>query len=320
MSQRVGVGVEQAEQIKWWDALDAITRFEWNGGGPERGVELARECQHPDAQWLAALFPPGEVVTQERMREVMLEQDDDPRALYLASRLGVLDEGMLRAAEMGYAPAQVVLSRRSALATTGEGERWLAKAVALGDRNAFYELALVLEYGVSDKAKAIELYRKAAELNHREAQWEYGQLAFGPTDWERYHWCSMAAEALVNEAWLCCDVADKLPSFERGECGRILSTAAPTVRKSLNKWKADNSFLYAIDKRGVAIAHLERVIELHTAMLGRARRAIDCWSMAGRRGRVVKDMRVVIAKMAWAEVWRWGEPEHVRDARGARLG
>jgi hypothetical protein len=48
-------------------------------------------------------------------------------------------------------------------------------------------------------------------------------------------------------------------------------------------------------------------MELHGAMLQRARRAIDCWSMAGRRLRVVRDMRVMIAKMAWEEVWRWGE-------------
>jgi hypothetical protein len=52
-----------------------------------------------------------------------------------------------------------------------------------------------------------------------------------------------------------------------------------------------------------------RVIELHNAMLGRARAAIDCWSTVARRRGVVKDMRVTIAKMAWEEVWRWGEKD-----------
>jgi hypothetical protein len=42
-------------------------------------------------------------------------------------------------------------------------------------------------------------------------------------------------------------------------------------------------------------------------MLGRAREAIKCWSMAGRRVGVVKDMRVMISKMAWEEAWRWGQ-------------
>jgi hypothetical protein len=60
---------------------------------------------------------------------------------------------------------------------------------------------------------------------------------------------------------------------------------------------------------------LGRVGELHAAMLGRARRAIDCWSVAALRCGVVKDVRVMIAKMAWAEAWRWGEHEHVQEAR-----
>jgi hypothetical protein len=64
---------------------------------------------------------------------------------------------------------------------------------------------------------------------------------------------------------------------------------------------------------------VERLLELHKAMLARARRAIDCWSMAGRRCGVVKDMRVVIAKMAWEEAWQWGEkkepPEHNKKTR-----
>jgi hypothetical protein len=49
------------------------------------------------------------------------------------------------------------------------------------------------------------------------------------------------------------------------------------------------------------------VLELHEAMLRRAREAIDCWSVAARRCGVAKDMRLVIARLAWQEVWRWGD-------------
>jgi hypothetical protein len=40
-----------------------------------------------------------------------------------------------------------------------------------------------------------------------------------------------------------------------------------------------------------------------------------------RRCRVVKDMRVMIAKMAWIEVWRWSrvEPEELQDTKKAKL-
>jgi hypothetical protein len=41
-------------------------------------------------------------------------------------------------------------------------------------------------------------------------------------------------------------------------------------------------------------------------MLDHAKEAIGCWSMAGRRRGVVKDIRVMIAKMAW-EPWLWSK-------------
>jgi hypothetical protein len=57
----------------------------------------------------------------------------------------------------------------------------------------------------------------------------------------------------------------------------------------------------------------QRVLELHGQLLGRARSAIDCWSVAARRLGVAKDIRVMIAKMAWEEVWRWGEQDAVKQ-------
>jgi hypothetical protein len=49
----------------------------------------------------------------------------------------------------------------------------------------------------------------------------------------------------------------------------------------------------------------QRVLALQDAMLGRARDAIRCWSVVGCRHGVVKDIRVMIAKMAWEDAWRW---------------
>jgi hypothetical protein len=43
---------------------------------------MARECQHPDALWLTALFPASAAVSSVRLNEAMLEQGEDPRALF----------------------------------------------------------------------------------------------------------------------------------------------------------------------------------------------------------------------------------------------
>jgi hypothetical protein len=48
----------------------------------------------------------------------------------------------------------------------------------------------------------------------------------------------------------------------------------------------------------------ERVVALYDVMSERAREAID---IMGRRRGVAKDVRAMIGKMAWEEVWRWGE-------------
>jgi hypothetical protein len=93
-----------------------------------------------------------------------------------------------------------------------------------------------------------------------------------------------------------------VPSFERGENGRILHTVAPVLRDC-------PSVMGDLEMQGSLssgeVAALTRVVKMHEEMLGRAKRAIDCWSLAGRHLRVVKDVRAMIAKLAWEEVWRW---------------
>jgi hypothetical protein len=117
-----GVRADCAEQIKWWNALDALQR-----NRDVEALEMARGCRHPDAVWLASLFPVGKGVTQQRMLGVMQELGEDPRALFVAWKIlaGDVEAAILprpgrrrgevqpvhnrpqlrHVAEMGYAPA-----------------------------------------------------------------------------------------------------------------------------------------------------------------------------------------------------------------------
>jgi hypothetical protein len=101
--------LDRAEHIKWWDALDVLT-----GGDNRKGLLMARDCQNPDAQWLASLFPAADVA-KERLVEVLRGQGDDARASFLLWRLplgnGAWKADLKRPVEMGYAPAQVFLVR-----------------------------------------------------------------------------------------------------------------------------------------------------------------------------------------------------------------
>jgi hypothetical protein len=188
----------------------------------------------------------------------------------------------------------------------------LEKASEQNDREGLFELGglLRLHRKCKDDGKAMELYRCAAELNHRHAQFVYGQVAFGRTDWERFYWCAKAAEGGVGVVQLASTLRAGCPSFNAG-----IRTAAPVIRNNLEKWNAGGVFRSIRAFRMVECRDMERVFELHAAMLSRAKRAVDCWSMAARRCRVVKDMRVVIAKMLWAEAWRWGDSENAEHER-----
>jgi hypothetical protein len=299
-----GVDVELADKIKWWDALDTVVG-ELGKMDVARGLELARECQHPDARWLASLFPAGEAVTRQGMVQVMRQHCDDPRAMYLLFMLNKSGGNAFleRAASLGYAPAQAQLSCE----TRKEMRyRWAERASNQGDRYGTFRLAFCFRHGLGceeDKSKAIELFKEAAELDCPYAQEAFGLLAFSELDWERFLWLGRAALRQVNVRAFCEAAVRLLPLFEKGDCGRILHTVAPVLEQLVD---FTHGFVLGDTTADDGdIAALKAVVQLHEAMLNRARLAIACWCVAARRLGLVKDIRVVIAKMAWQEPWRW---------------
>ncbi len=301
-----GPAVNRAELLKWWDALDTITG-QIRSPDVALGLEMARLCEDEDAQWLASLFPAGTVVTPESLQEAMLAQGEDPRAIYIASRTGGLtDYEMLRqAAELGYAPAQAKLAM-SLDETDWDIFEWAQKAAVQGNRLGFLaqgDLLMRGWYCHKDPAQALASWKKAAELECCHAEYQYGLWAFGERDWERYYWWARAAvHGYYNRNLLDATILLS-PEFERGECGRILHALGSLFKAN------PQSMTNSVHIGALQSSKLQRMMILYEAMLSRARQAIGTWSVIGRRLKVVKDIRVKIAKMAWEEAWRWGEKE-----------
>jgi hypothetical protein len=89
---------------------------------------------------------------------------------------------------------------------------------------------------------------------------------------------------------------DFLPSFARGENGRILCIVAPVIA---------DAETFGFPATGERLSLVREVLSYYQAVLNRARRAIACWSVVGLRCGAAKDVRVMIAKMAWEELWLW---------------
>jgi TPR repeat protein len=224
--QKMQVGapvVEVAEQIKWWDVLDALatTAYQRNADFADE-LQRARECRHPDAQWLASLFPAGVSIDAGRMRQVMLERGNDPRRLRSARDGDAGDAGrndaLLRVAEMGYAPAQALVN----FPTAADALLWAQRAAAQGHRDGLFELGRHLFHGLTcekDRAKGIALVKAAAELELNEAQYFYGEEAFGKYDWERYLWLGRAVLRRFNEPFLLYKVRAHPESCRSGVSG-----------------------------------------------------------------------------------------------------
>jgi hypothetical protein len=134
--------------------------------------------------------------------------------------------------------------------------------------------------------------------------YHFGKYFYEKLQWKRYLWWGRAAVREFKAHSFRDAVLGLLVVFERCEHGRILHTVAPVIRAHLHL--ADR-MLFGASVDEVEVKKFTLVLDLHDAMLGRARRAIACWSMAARRLRVVKDIRVMIAKMAWELAWMWGE-------------
>jgi hypothetical protein len=300
-----GSVVDKAEQVKWWDAMDALYSVPGRKvNDVERGLQMARECRHPDAEWLAALFPAGIAVTREQMERVMRSKSDDPRAMFLAWSLDVHGDAealLQRAAHMGYAPAQAQMTSRAVGKAAFE---WARKAGAQGDRDGIYQLGYSLLRGqgcTEDREAGLDFLRQSAELGCPNAQEEYGWEAFGERHWQRLYWWGCAGSRGFDSPFVG-TVLTLVPTFETGELGRVLHTVAPFIRKNLD-CSLRTMFRSVLGR--TEMESFQLVVKLHDAMLERAARAIACWSVVGMRCGVVKDVRVLISKMLWKEPWHW---------------
>jgi hypothetical protein len=266
------------------------------------GTDALRECRHPGALWLAALV--SDCVSQQDITRALRSQGDDRRALFLLGRLTFREELVQRSAEMGYAPSQ---ARFNDWREDGDEEAfsWAEKAVSQGDRWGAWRLAGFLAEGRGcerDQAKALALWRQAAELGHGASQYCLGTHGYGPDDWQRYLWWG---RAVVRGSWqarsdLIAAARRELESLDAG-CGRgrVMFEIGAAHSELLKK----ETMMATL--RGDEVELVQRCAALFEKSVALARSAIGCGLAATMRLGLVHDVRRVVRRLLWQERAAW---------------
>jgi hypothetical protein len=302
---------EEAELVKWWDALERILGHDKKHyKHAHTFVLMARDCQHPDAVWLASLFPQVRISLQ-CMAATMAAQGDDPRALLIWAPFGGAggEAAVLRSAQMGYAVAQGQMAHTC----SNEHERfqWASKAAAQGDRVGIFELGECFRKGrgcTRDLVRAAECIAEAARLGHDKALYRHGEAGFGAERWQRFVWWSRGNargargtarsldKALQKHLPQCATSAASCRIvFEVGrECSALLARLFEGTRPSYElRWETPRVL---------------EAIKLYQSWSSQAEKAVRCWLMVSRQLGLIRDMRFLIAKRVWSERWAWAVP------------
>jgi hypothetical protein len=130
---------------------------------------------------------------------------------------------------------------------------------------------------------------------------------FAADDWRRYQWLGMALQRgdsfydhshhvalhdLMQDAHLF------VPEFDSGQCSvRIIFELGAALRHADKREETRQR----VRNRPL----VKRCVELHTRWVALAKGAIECWIAVARRLGVAKDVRRLVAELAWKDQAAW---------------
>ncbi len=289
---------EKRQLIKWLYAR----RVFFDMDEMQRGLELARQCEHEDARFLVSLFAKQTPRSWREAREVLEAAGDDPRCWCWAAMRGAAarDDLMRRSAEAGYLWAMVSYCELPKC-PFGRAERiaCFERCAGLNDPTAMRRVAHMLLYGEGmpkDTERGWRLIEEAALLGIPLAQFRVAVGRNPLNSVKRWAWLRRAAlqeepRAIeyVGRQW-----PKLLEQFRQGaladvayEFGALLAGSSDHVRLCLHSSQA------------------VLIEELYQKGTMAAKRALFCWMWAGKLLGLSKDVRQLIGELMWEERRAW---------------
>ena len=299
---KIDFGVPLVELFKRLDVRDTLL------GRNERkqgitSLALARDCKHPDAEWLTSIFEGKDILTKENARKVFLCCEIDARALCFAWYLTDDREKDLsllyRASEMGNAFACSTLCRQVWSPNKEEGFRLAQFAAAQHERDGFYFLGFFFRDGVGcekDVNLAKENYLIAAELGFVDAAAAYG-YSLDESDPDCWLWWGRAALRGYPYSFLVSFSKQVELFFSGSGNARIVFLIGRALKGNIaleKKYIFRSS--YNFDSH---IGAANQAVSFYSSQIKSARLAVDTWTIVSTRLHMIKDMRIYIGKMIW---------------------
>ncbi len=300
---KIDFGVPLAELFKWLDVRDTLLGENEKQKDITAALALARDCKHPDAEWLRSIFEGKDVSTGEDAGKVFLCSQDDARGLcfawWLSDGRGNDLSLLRRACKMENAFACSTLCGLVWDENLDETFRLAQLAAKKHDRDGFAWLGRCFLDGVGceqDLNFAQENYLIAAELGHVWAANYYGRL-LGESDPDCWLWWSRAAVRGWPFSFLD-HFAKRVEKFFSGSgnatavfwIGRALKGNINVEKKEI--FGSDYNFVSRIGPANQAVSFYESQIKS-------ARLAVDTWTLVSTRLQMIKDIRIYIGKMIW---------------------
>ncbi len=268
------------------------------------GLRVAAKSLHPDAKWLVSVLDPSKTWSRPNAKSTLLQQPvTDARAeCFAALMMKPTDfELLVKSAQKGYAFAQSVLASHS----SGDECFRLANLAAFQDeRDGHYVLGRCFENGLGcerDVELAFYHFEVAAAQDHAYSAFRLSRK-FDEFDSRRFYWLARAHalnfDVFLGEACILIEGWSG-PGCKRSNSlfliGHVFKQGNPDkVRrqlfgKRLSLVKFDFDF------------HARVAIDFYESQLQKCQESVKWWSLVAIRLGVVKDIRILIAKLVWNE-------------------
>jgi hypothetical protein len=294
-------GIPLATQLEWYKIRDTFIGQNYVSWSIPLALEMASSCGHPDARWLTEACAGKDVTFEEDAKRVFSALgQNDARALcflWLCQPFEQRDAVLIRrAAELGFAFAQALLSRVS---RGDEKRRFAQLAAAQGERYGLYLLGCCFRDGHGgelDLDKAKENFLLASELGDVWAMIELGNL-LDESNPQRWRWWGRAATHGASLNFLS-NFAKQVELFNYGSGSAVVMFAIGQALQGHVNEDA-RTILNSRYEFASLIGPAKQAIAFYQAQIKATKDAMRAWTLVGIHFNVVKDVRKLIAKLIW---------------------